>query len=91
MNDFPQVPHTKPQTSMSTASKSRVINEDPLLDLNEVAEVLGHISTRSVRRLIARGDLPKPIKILSKPRLYHSEVMAFLQLLKQKRDRLNRK
>ena len=49
--------------------------EDRLMDLEEVAEKLGNISTRSVRRLIARGDLPKPVKVLSSPRLYHSDIV----------------
>ena len=56
------------------------------MDLDEVAEKLGKISTRSVRRLIARGDLPQPVKVLSSPRLYHSDVVAYLDGLKQKRD-----
>ena len=56
------------------------------MDLEEVAEKLGNISTRSVRRLIARGDLPQPVKVLSSPRLYHSDVAAYLEGLKQKRD-----
>ena len=60
--------------------------EDRLMDLEEVAEKLGNISTRSVRRLIARGDLPQPVKVLSSPRLYHSDVVAYLEGLKQKRD-----
>jgi predicted DNA-binding transcriptional regulator AlpA len=60
--------------------------EDRLMHLEEVAEKLGHISTRSVRRLIARGDLPQPVKVLSSPRLYHSDVVAYLEGLKQKRD-----
>jgi predicted DNA-binding transcriptional regulator AlpA len=56
------------------------------MDLEEVAEKLGHISTRSVRRLIARGDLPKPVKVLSSPRLYYSDVATYLERLKLKRD-----
>jgi predicted DNA-binding transcriptional regulator AlpA len=60
--------------------------EDRLMDLEEVAEKLGNISTRSVRRLIARGDLPQPVKVLSSPRLYHSDVVAYLEGLKQRRD-----
>jgi predicted DNA-binding transcriptional regulator AlpA len=59
---------------------------DRLMDLEEVAEMLGNISTRSVRRLIARGDLPQAVKVLSSPRLYHSDVVAYLDGLKQKRD-----
>lgn len=60
--------------------------EDRLMDLEEVAEKLGNISTRSVRRLIARGDLPKPVKVLSSPRLYHSDIVTYLERLKQKRE-----
>ena len=56
------------------------------MDLEEVAEKLGNISTRSVRRLIARGYLPQPVKVLSSPRLYYSDVVAYLEGLKQKRD-----
>jgi predicted DNA-binding transcriptional regulator AlpA len=59
--------------------------EDRLMDLEEVAEMLGNISTRSVRRLIARGDLPKPVKVLSSPRLYHSDILAYFEQLKAKR------
>jgi predicted DNA-binding transcriptional regulator AlpA len=59
--------------------------EDRLMDLEEVAEKLGNISTRSVRRLIARGDLPKPVKVLSSPRLYHSDILAYFERLKAKR------
>ncbi len=67
--------------------------EDRLMDLEEVAEKLGNISTRSIRRLIARGDLPQPVKVLSSPRLYHSDVTSYLEKLKQKReqDTRNRK
>ena len=55
------------------------------MDLEEVAEMLGNISTRSVRRLIARGDLPKPVKVLSAPRLYHSDILAYFERLRAKR------
>ena len=65
--------------------------EDRLMDLEEVAEKLGNISTRSVRRLIAKGDLPKPVKVLTSPRFYHSDVTAYLEKLKQKRDQDARK
>ena len=65
--------------------------EDRLMDLEEVAEKLGNISTRSVRRLIAKGDLPKPVKVLSSPRLYHSDVTAYLDKIKQKREQESRK
>jgi predicted DNA-binding transcriptional regulator AlpA len=65
--------------------------DDSLMTLEDVAAKLGGISTRSVRRLIARGDLPKPIKILSSPRLYYSEVLAYLERQKQNRNQSPRK
>ena len=68
----------------------RTDGDDPLMTLDEVAEKLGGISTRSVRRLIARGDLPKPIKILSTPRLYRSEILAYLERQKQRRNQPTR-
>jgi predicted DNA-binding transcriptional regulator AlpA len=75
------------QTTLTPPKKE----EDRLMDLEEVAEMLGNISTRSVRRLMARGDLPKAVKVLSSPRLYHSDVVAYLERLKQKRDQETRK
>jgi len=57
-----------------------------LLDLEEVAKLLGGVSTRSVRRLIARGDLPRPVKVLSSPRLYFSDVLDYFKKLKARRD-----
>jgi len=59
--------------------------EDRLIDFKEIAHLLGDVSERSVRRLIARGDLPQPVKVLSSPRLYHSDVWAYLERLKNKR------
>ena len=70
---------------MPTAISPPPKEEDRLMDLEEVAEMLGNISTRSVRRLIARGDLPKPVKVLSSPRLYHSDILAYFERLKAKR------
>ncbi len=61
-------------------------DDERLMDLEEVAVKLGNISTRSVRRLIAKGDLPNAVKVLSSPRLYHSDVVSYLERLKQKRD-----
>jgi predicted DNA-binding transcriptional regulator AlpA len=71
---------------MPTTISPPTKDEDRLMDLEEVAEMLGNISTRSVRRLIARGDLPQAVKVLSSPRLYRSDVVAYLDGLKQKRD-----
>ena len=59
--------------------------DDRLIDFKETAHLLGDISERSVRRLIASSELPQPVKVLSAPRLYHSEVKAYLERLKNKR------
>jgi predicted DNA-binding transcriptional regulator AlpA len=77
--------------SLITVTPPNPPKEDRLMDLEEVAEKLGNISTRSVRRLMARGDLPKAVKVLSSPRLYHSDVTAYLERLKQRRDQEARK
>jgi predicted DNA-binding transcriptional regulator AlpA len=61
--------------------------DDRLIDFKETAHLLGDISERSVRRLIARGELPPPVKVLSAPKLYRSEVLAYLETLKAKRPR----
>ena len=73
---------TRPMNLIATAPSSQ---EDRLIDFKETAHLLGDISERSVRRLIARGELPQPVKVLSAPRLYRSEVLAYLEKLKTKR------
>ncbi len=70
----------------TTLTPAKQDEAERLMDLDEVAQMLGNISTRSVRRLIARGDLPKPVKVLSSPRLYHSDILTYLERLKQKRE-----
>ncbi len=67
-----------------------IAQEDRLIDFRETAHILGDISERSVRRLIASGELPQPVKVLSAPRLYHSEVRAYLERLRVKRPQPRR-
>ena len=62
--------------------------EDRLIDFEEVARMLGDISERSVRRLISKGELPQPVKVLSSPKLYLSDVLAYFGRLKLKREKL---
>ena len=62
------------------------MNPDRLLKLSEIADRLGGISERSVRRLIASGTLPKPIKVLSVPMILASEFDEFLERAKAKRQ-----
>jgi predicted DNA-binding transcriptional regulator AlpA len=70
---------------MGTSATPSHKDTERLLDLNEVAQLLGGISTRSVRRLIARGDLPPPVKVLSSPRLCYSDILSYFERLKAKR------
>jgi predicted DNA-binding transcriptional regulator AlpA len=57
--------------------------DDRLIDFKETAHLLGDTSERSVRRLIASGELPQPVKVLSAPRLDHSEEGVFGAFEKQ--------
>jgi predicted DNA-binding transcriptional regulator AlpA len=60
------------------------MSEDRLIDLTEVGRILGGICGRSVERLIAKGELPKPVKPTKKPMLYVSDVQGYLSKLKQR-------
>ena len=76
------------QDRNTTQSASPQSGEDRLIDFEEVARMLGDISERSVRRLIAKGELPQPVKVLSSPKLYLSDVLAYFGRLKLKREKL---
>ena len=71
-------------------SMPTVPDSDRLVDFAEVARLLGGISERSVRRLISKGDFPQPVKVLSSPRLYFSDVLAYFERLKLKREKSRR-
>lgn len=71
---------------MSIKKLTPVSNDERLVDFSEAARILGNISERTVRRLIASGELPKPVKIMSAPRLYYSDIIGYLERLKQKRN-----
>jgi len=73
----------------STFSPSGIPNDpesDTLLNLKQVAKKLGDVSVRSVRRLIAKGLLPQPVKVLSVPTIPDSEVSACIEKLKRERN-----
>ncbi|HWL53229.1 MAG TPA: helix-turn-helix domain-containing protein [Chthoniobacteraceae bacterium] len=72
---------------MSIEKRKPPLDDEQLIDFEEAARLLGNISGRTVRRLIAAGELPKPVKVLSVPRLYRSDVSGYLQRLKDKRGR----
>ncbi len=61
-------------------------NDESLVSLEEVGRMLGGISSKTVRRRIAEGLLPKPIKEGKFCRLFRSDVMGLIEKLKRKRD-----
>ncbi|MGI8603421.1 MAG: helix-turn-helix transcriptional regulator [Verrucomicrobiales bacterium] len=58
---------------------------DRMLTVEMVAGCLG-ICTRGVRRLVASDELPPPVKIGGSSRWFWSEVAAYLERLKTRRD-----
>jgi predicted DNA-binding transcriptional regulator AlpA len=62
-------------------------NGELLLSLEEVGRMLGGISTKTVRRRIAEGLLPQPVKEGKFSRLFHSDVAAVIEKLKRERDK----
>lgn len=65
---------------------SPVPSIEHLLNMKAVAEILG-VSSRSVWRLIARGELPQPLRIGHAVRMPASEVHAYIDRLKESRPR----
>lgn len=61
-------------------------NGEILISLEEAGRLLGGISKKTVRRRIAEGLLPKPVKEGKFSRLFHSDVAAVIEKLKRKRD-----
>jgi excisionase family DNA binding protein len=55
-----------------------------MVDLPWVAERL-HVSIRKVWRMIASGELPKPVKIGRAVRFFLSEILQYLEKLKSSR------
>ena len=59
-------------------------NEDRLISIAEAGERLS-LSRRAVYRLIAKGDLPRPVKVGGATRLYASDITTYLETLKATR------
>lgn len=76
---MPDEPSMDPQTPRDETPR--------LLRLVEVAKILG-VCVRSVRRAIARGELPRPVRVGRSVRLFQSDVLAYLQRLREQRGGL---
>ncbi len=57
-----------------------------LVPLREVGKILGNISVKTVRRKIAAGELPRPVRIGRIPMLCLSELAAAIEKLKAQRN-----
>jgi len=57
---------------------------EPLLSLAEVARILG-VCVRSVKRYVDRGELPKPVRVGGRLRLFKSDVESYQQGLRGQR------
>jgi predicted DNA-binding transcriptional regulator AlpA len=65
--------------------KSPEVNSERLVSLAETAGMLGGVSVKTVRRMIAAGELPPAVKVLSCSKLPLSEVQSCIERLKQQR------
>lgn len=64
------------------------MSEDVLISLAEAGHLLGGICEKTVRRRIAAGDLPQPVREGKFSRLFRSDVLARINRLKQEREKL---
>lgn len=62
------------------------MSSERLISLNEAADRFGGVSVKTVRRLIAAGELPPPVKVMSCTTLPLSEVLDCIERLKNKRS-----
>lgn len=61
------------------------MNSERLVSLIETAQMLGGVSVKTVRRMIAAGVLPPTVKVMSCSTLPLSEVLGCIERLKEHR------
>ncbi len=62
-------------------------SSDRLVGLSELAALLA-VSERSVRRLVASGDLPLPVKVGRCARWFQADAQTYLDKIRRQRDDL---
>jgi len=62
------------------------VSSERLVSLNETAEMFGGVSVKTVRRMIAAGELPPTVKVMSCVKLPLSEVETCIERLKARRS-----
>jgi predicted DNA-binding transcriptional regulator AlpA len=58
---------------------------DRLISYSEVGRMLGGRSVKTVRRMVAAGELPKPVYLGRTPMLFLSDIVVYIETLKEKR------
>ena len=66
-------------------SIDRIGEVDPLLDCNEVGELLGGLSRTTIWRRVKDGTLPQPIELGGLRRWSKSEILARIERAKNAR------
>lgn len=61
------------------------VESERLVRLREVGHRLGDVSSKTVRRMIAAGQLPAPVYVGRTPMLCESEIDAAIERFKQQR------
>jgi predicted DNA-binding transcriptional regulator AlpA len=61
------------------------MENDRLIPFVEVGRMLGGRSVKTVHRMIAAGELPKPVYVGRTPMLFLSDVVSYIEKLKEKR------
>lgn len=58
---------------------NEILGVDRMIPLKEVGSILGGLCKRTVLRMIAGGELPRPVMVRKRACLPESEVHAFLE------------
>lgn len=61
------------------------MESDRLISLSEAGRMLGGRSVKTIRRMIAACELPKPVRLGRTPMLFLSDVIAYIEKLKEGR------
>lgn len=63
------------------------MSDDSLISFAEAGRLLGGVCEKTVRRRIAAGELPKPIREGKFSRLFRSDILKRIEDLKQQRQK----
>jgi predicted DNA-binding transcriptional regulator AlpA len=61
------------------------VEADRLIKFKEAGSMLGGVSSKTIRRKIAEGLLPRPVYVGRIPMLCESDIVSLIEKLKQQR------